>query len=86
MADSKKKRPGLKPSVQAAIDKRRMELRGGRSIREVSRSQKDLDERFDEWRTIRNRMSWCRNPLESPNRMLGVKMKEAGVSMDGAIS
>lgn len=59
----RKKRPGIKPSAQRAIENRRREFRGGRSVREVSRSQFDLDKRNGDGFSIRNRKSWARTPL-----------------------
>lgn len=65
-----KKNPGKKPSVQREIDERRKEFRGGRSVREVSRHQHDLDERDGIVQTIRNRMTYCTKPDDRPNRMI----------------
>jgi hypothetical protein len=51
-------------SNERAITKRRLKLRGGRSVRQVSRDQWLLDRDVNgEWRPIVNRKSWCRNPL-----------------------
>lgn len=69
-----KNRPGKKPSTQRAIDARRMELRGGRSIRQVSRDQFELDASLTGEDivpgTIRNRKSWAKNPESKVNRMI----------------
>jgi hypothetical protein len=48
----------------------KLENRGNRSIREVSRDQHDLDTRNGEWRKVRNRMSWARNPMKPPERAI----------------
>lgn len=74
--EHRKKRPGKTPGVEAAIQLRRMELRGGRSVREVSRSQHELDNRDGSWTTIRNRMSWAKNPLQDPDRMIKKVIKK----------
>lgn len=63
--------------TQAAIDLRRLELRGGRSVRQVSRDQKELDLKEGEWRPIRNRMSWAKEPLSRINRMQIKKTSKA---------
>lgn len=51
-----------------AIERRRRKLRGGRSVRQVSRDQFELDRDQDQWLPIRNRMSWARNPEAAPER------------------
>jgi hypothetical protein len=47
-----------------AIAKRRSMLRGGRSVRQVSRDQWHLDFNAGITVPIVNRKSWARNPLE----------------------
>jgi hypothetical protein len=52
-------------SNDRAIAERRSELRGGRSVRQVSRDQWELDYRDPiKPYPIVNRKSWARNPLE----------------------
>ena len=46
----------------------KLENRGNRSIREVSRDQYELDKRNGYTRKIINRMSWARNPMNKPER------------------
>lgn len=59
----------MKPSVEKAIAARRQRLRGGRSVRQVSADQHDIDSRNREWRKIRNRTTWARNPANSPKHL-----------------
>jgi hypothetical protein len=46
----------------------KMENRGNRSVREVSRDQYDIDKRNGYTGKITNRMSWARNPKKDPDR------------------
>lgn len=55
----------MKPSVEKAIAARRQQLRGGRSVRQVSRDKHDIDSRNGEWRKIRNRTTWAQ-PRRQP--------------------
>jgi len=51
------------------IEQRRLELRGGRSVRQVSRDQHELDVWLGEGRRVRNRMTWATNPAKEPLRV-----------------
>lgn len=74
--------PGKKPSIQRGIEARRNELRGGRSVSQVSRDQWQLDrDAVGEDvipGTIRNRKSWAVNPESKANRMI----KKAAASVE----
>jgi len=52
-----------------SINKKTLALRGGRSVRQVSRDQHELDVKNGEWRKIRNRMSWARKGVHEPERI-----------------
>jgi len=54
---------------ERAIQKRRLELRGGRSVRQVSRDQWELDQQSGAWGKVANRMSYCRRPFSEPYRI-----------------
>ena len=51
----------------------KLENRGNRSIREVSRDQYELDTRNGYTGKIVNRMSWARNPTKEPERGIAKK-------------
>lgn len=77
-----KQRPGKKPSTEAAIESRRIFLRGGKSVREMSRIQYEVDMGQGETPgTIRNRMSWAKDPESKIKRMI----KKAPASVEAPV-